>query len=414
MPAHSTPLRALNSTGAAITLSLLTLACPIEGQEPPLKSGNIQLDQAVIEIPLDLDTGQPIVEVFVNESGPYRFILDTGSAGSLIDVAVARQLGLELGESDRVGPPLDPEAIEVQRVQPAVMTVGGMTINSPDMMAFDFASMGGELASGIVGLSAFEGVLLTLDYSRRVASVRVDSLSAEEPFVLSYDATTSGVRFDIEINGQALPADIDTGSPGSFTLPEKMIPDLAFLSQPNVVGAARLAGGEYPVRQAQLDGVIRVAGVDYLNPQVQLGGFVDGFANLGAQVVRDFVVTVDTRNKRVRLAHGASAVDAPQPGRPTAIRIGRGSGPRRLGIAFYGAPGGRLPVQDGGLAIREVIPGSLAEAAGLRTGDVIRELNATPIASFDMTSLGAVLSGQGPLEFTVERGDQELVVRIPE
>lgn len=408
------PSRAIGCRGTVIVLSLLTLACPMEGQEPALESGNIRLDQAVVEIPLDLDTGRPMVDVTVNGSGPYRFILDTGSAGSLIDLGLAKELGLELGESDRVGPPLDPEAVEVRRVQPHVMTVGGMTIQEPDIMAFDFTIMGGGLTAGILGLSAFEGVLLTLDYSQQLATVRVDSLGPEDPLVVSYNATATGVRFDIEVNGERLPADLDTGSPSSFVLPETMMPELEFLSEPTVVGRARLAGGEYPVRQAQLDGVIRVAGVEYSNPQVQLASFVDGFANLGAQVIRDFVVTVDPRNERVQLEHGASSVDAPaQNGGPTAIRIGRGSGPRRVGIAFYGAPGGTLPVQDGGLAIREVISGSLAEAAGLRAGDVIQELNSTPIAAFDTTSLGAVLGGQEPLEFTVQRGDQELVVRIP-
>src|SRR5262245_60099750 len=42
----------------------------------------------------DLIGGRPVVDVFLNGNGPYRFLLDTGGQSNQVEAGLARTLGL--------------------------------------------------------------------------------------------------------------------------------------------------------------------------------------------------------------------------------------------------------------------------------------------------------------------------------
>src|ERR1700716_1122897 len=57
----------------------------------------------VVSVPLDLQSGMPVVEVLIDGKGPYRFALDTGVKYSLIvDRNLAKQLALRHRGSERI------------------------------------------------------------------------------------------------------------------------------------------------------------------------------------------------------------------------------------------------------------------------------------------------------------------------
>lgn len=153
--------------------------------------------------------------------------------------------------------------------------------------------------------------------------------------------------------------------------------------------------------------------------------------------VSDLVTAIDGRDvlnsRDLRNAVGLARLD--QPLRLTVLRDGRrqdievrldsaadaqasaGNGreaPERRADEnrFFGAQLQDLPTANPGVGISAVEPQSRAAAAGLRPGDVIRELNRQPVAS--LSALNAQLSEQPRvLALTIERDGQTLMVIMP-
>lgn len=107
----------------------------------------------------------------------------------------------------------------------------------------------------------------------------------------------------VAINGRSIAAHFDTGSPGSLTLPDSMEANLKFKTKPRVMGRARTVNGAFEVRGAQLDGKVSIMGFQFDDPQVMLVGALDDMhaAIIGSSMLRDFVLTFDQENNRVRL-----------------------------------------------------------------------------------------------------------------
>jgi len=70
-----------------------------------------------------------------------------------------------------------------------------------------------------------------------------------------------------------------------------------------VVGHARTIGNEFDIRAAELRGSVRLGRYEFPGATV---GFQPVFpmANVGARVLKDFRVTFDQRNGRMRLVRG--------------------------------------------------------------------------------------------------------------
>jgi hypothetical protein len=54
--------------------------------------------QQVVEIPFDFVRNEIILQVKVDGKGPFNMMLDTGTDPSAVDLATAKELGLELSD----------------------------------------------------------------------------------------------------------------------------------------------------------------------------------------------------------------------------------------------------------------------------------------------------------------------------
>jgi regulator of sigma E protease len=81
-----------------------------------------------------------------------------------------------------------------------------------------------------------------------------------------------------------------------------------------------------------------------------------------------------------------------------------------LAIAIFAALLMTLGETVGATSIDSVKPGSAAEAAGLRVGDVILKVNGRKIDNFEQLTNKVILSSDTPLNFLIKRGDQELEI----
>jgi len=71
-----------------------------------------------------------------------------------------------------------------------------------------------------------------------------------------------------------------------------------------------------------------------------------------------------------------------------------------------------LPRSVSGVVVSEVQPGSAAEEAGLRLGDVIREVNRKPVGSVTAYQAAARAAGRGAVVLLIQRGDSTAYVTV--
>jgi predicted metalloprotease with PDZ domain len=112
-------------------------------------------------------------------------------------------------------------------------------------------------------------------------------------------------------------------------------------------------------------------------------------------VMSHLQVSIDQQNHLVRFR------------RPAGAETGGDAGERRrLGLMLGGAGG------TSGLDIAGVVPGSLAESAGLREGDRLVTVNGRRCDQYTMPELGELFGSSTPLTFGIERDGAAQTIEI--
>lgn len=342
-----------------------------------------------------LDSGlHPRVNVDVGDGKRHAFIVDTAAPVSLIDSAIAEERGYEVVGEIRLGAP-GGSRVPASIVKVPLARVGMAEIRDADFVAMDLASFSGGDMQGVLGLGLFREYLLTFDY--RGGEIRVERgiLSAQDPGAMHYQDIGGHIHVDMQVAGASLSAHIDTGSAGGFTLPVAMKDKLPLKEAPVSGGEAHLVGGNRKMLQAQLDGKIVFAGTVFGDPRVTFLDPSPGAGNIGSGVLSEFLTTIDQKHHLIRFERAGA-----EPSAQTAQQ------PRRLGLIFRNVPGNM------DMTIGEVVPGSLAEQAGLAAGDKILTINGKVAAEYDMSELGALFRSTAPLSFDVERDGRRHTVAV--
>lgn len=240
------------------------------------------------DVPMRLHRGMPVVAVRVNGSGPFSFGVDTGAMDSVIVFSsLAAQLGAR--DSDRV-------PIESISIGDAVFTgISGKSNNlGPAGLPFD----------GILGLPLFADYLLTLDYPAGCMRIeRAELPKADGKTVLALDEHPTGLAIlELEVDGESLAALVDTGNTAAaFYLPKSLVSRLTWTSDSGTSRVARTAGGEITLEEIKLAGVVRLGQFDFNQPVV-VSGDTFSMAIIGGQAFEEYVVSIDQRNRRMRLS----------------------------------------------------------------------------------------------------------------
>lgn len=350
-----------------------------------------RLARQTTEVPMPLVMGRPTIEATINGQGPYRFILDTGASMLVLFDSLAEELGLEATGSTRVGDPSSPQAVAASEYQVAAVGVGETTaegvyaISLPDMPGV------GDVR-GVFGLPVLHDLVTTLDYPGERLVLSRAPLGRNDGSV-AYRDEGGQINFDLDIAGHPIETHLDTGSPGALSLPLSLAEDLPLQAPPTVVGRGRTVSGEFEIHSAQLDGTLSWLGTTIEDPQLM---FNDRFAwgNLGGGLLQDFELTIDQVNRRLRLQ---------EPQGPRVVRRGPAGRPR-WGFGLRGQGGGAM-------SISQVMSGGIAEAAGLKAGDVIVKVNGRAMDAIDQAELGAIMQSS-PITLTVERDGREIDIEL--
>ncbi len=191
------------------------------------------------------------------------------------------------------------------------------------------------------------------------------------------------------VAGQAVVLHLDSGAPNGLSLPT------AFASQMTLDGPlvdrgyAKTVDQVMPIRGATLRGVFTIGRYSLEHPPVRFVDIARNVGNVGAAILRQFAITIDPAQTRLRLA-------GPADGRLAVIEVPR---------PYYGV---QLDAIDANpLEVGVVDQGSPAEKSGLRAGDQIVRLNGRPIDAVDVDGRVDALKNS-PLRLTVKRGPDTL------
>jgi predicted aspartyl protease len=294
------------AVGCAPTFRPETVVVPAAGADVAMAMA----EQAV--------AAQPIVDVFLNGCGPYRFVPDTGTTCVVVRRGLVEALGLKRGGGTaRVTTPSRTfEEVPVLRID--ALKLGRAEFRGVPAVAGDVPD---DRVDGVLGMALFSDHLLTLDFPSRRLKLRGGRLNRGDARTLAYRARdgTPVVRVVLPLRDgsqQAAWALLDTGYNGGLDLPSSLAARLPLTRPvPPAVGGATLPAGATITRETGKDGKTLIAvtapGEFLLNGSVRIGPYQvertwvatgsSGPPVLGMSVLSRFALTFDQRSRLVRL-----------------------------------------------------------------------------------------------------------------
>ena len=276
------------------------------GPHPPPPPSAV-VPEAGTTIPMLDFGGRPVISLMIGGHGPYRFILDTGAGVTVIADDLARELALGPPPGMKVmsanGGPA-PVIVIVPEASIAETKLEGITaVAAPLHAMFKEA----DAPRGVLSAASFPGYLLTLDYPNKRVSIRKGALGqADSKTIFQYGQDDDLPTVPIRIAGHDWHVHLDSGSGYGLMLPTRFLKELPLSSEPVETGKARTPGGEFPISRATVAGDLELGSYKIHLDQVAFSdvrpGHAPGIGNIGYEVLHRFVVTLDSQNRRIKLA----------------------------------------------------------------------------------------------------------------
>ena len=246
----------------------------------------------------------PVIEVTVNGQGPFLFAIDTGGQGmARVDSSLVTRLKLPTVDKMQASDGSGRNTRTLDVVQLESITFGGVQFKDVRAPTRDYnTSPSLPRIDGILGFNLFADYLLTLDYpAKRVRLERGELPKSNGADVLSFESPRGIPVIELIVGSNKVNAHIDSGNTiGGFVLPISLVEKLTVADAPMTVGKARTVSNEIEIKEARLIDSIRLGRFEFATPTIVFPALSDN-ANIGAKVLREFALTFDQKNKRVRL-----------------------------------------------------------------------------------------------------------------
>jgi hypothetical protein len=385
-------------------LSVATVSRTVQSPQP--------LRPTPITIPFELANWHIMLKVKVNNSRPLSFVLDTGDKYAIVDLAVAKELGLELREGVHIGG-AGSNTLTGAFVQNGTVTVNGIDgFSQPVRLALPTAFMASRLGQdfdGIIGCDFIKEFVVEVDYEAKQIK-----LHDKDKFVYS----GTGESIPIQVNSAGHPileAEVtppgsaatkgrfvlDIGSGGALALHSPFVAAQQLLThQPKTVKA--LGGGAGGEIKGQIGRVteLKIGSFRIKNPfamfsEDKAGAFANAelLGNIGAQIASRFRLFLDYSHNRIILEPNSS-----------------------FGNSFDRAfPGLSLTAEGKDyrtFRVKEVVPDTPAAEAGLQANDIITAIDNKPATEFNLSQIHDMFEKQNTYQLTVKRGEQTLQIKL--
>ncbi len=296
--------------GLAMSILLAVCVLPTVGQShmgggPQVPApASIQVPGDAVTVPMQDMEGRPVIDVKIDGKGPYRFVLDTGASVTVVSDELGRELSLPplagVHVASKGGGPV-----------PAIVMIHDIRIGNAVLEGVMAATMplGGLLKGenaprGVLSAANFPGYLLIYDYPGKRISIKKGALqSADSKSSFQYTEEQVLPTVPLRIAGHDTQVHLDAGSTFGLTLPVKFLTELPLASEPKPAAKVRTAGGEFSVSTARLNGTIELGKYKLDPDEVRFSdarpGLGPAAGNIGYEVLRHFVVTLDSKNRRI-------------------------------------------------------------------------------------------------------------------
>ena len=327
--------------------------------------------------------------------GPFPFVFDTGAQGSVMDLALARKLGLDLGQEINVGSP-GGKGRPGRLVTIDPLAIGGLALPGFTVVAFDGLPFPRTATSprGVIGPYGLNGLLVTLDYPRHQVVFRKGVLPEPDGLeVFGWESGRPLPEFPVTVADRPALVHLDSGAPSGLALPTSFQDQLPLEGPLVDMGYTKTVDRVRPVRGATLRSALKIGRYTLDHPTIRFLDLANGVGSVGAAILGQFVLTLDPAQARLRLA-------GPADGRLSEL----GERKPHYGIQLD-ALDARPPV------VLAVDTRSPAEKEGLRAGDRVVRMNGRPVEEMDIDAHLAAFR-ESPLELTVRRGDSTLMLTM--
>ena len=360
----------------------------------------------VVTIPFELVLKHVFVRVTVNHSRPLSFMLDTGDKMAIIDLDLAKELGLKF-KGPVKGSGAGATTVTGAFIQDAQFEFPGFDgFSQPVMLAFPLKSLAGRIGhdiDGVIGSDFIKEFVTEIDYHARV--VRLYDKD-------TFQYTGPGQSIPVELNAQGHPiVEAEVAPIGAKALTGKFLLDLGssaslalyspFVAQnhlpgPNVrtiraMGAAGV-GGEMKARIGRVTGLkigpFRLVAPVALFAEDKAGAFAsaDIQGNIGEQILSRFKIFLDYSRQRIILEPNKSFGEPFTP-------------------AFAGIVCEAQGIDFRIFRITDVLENSPASEAGLLKGDVITSVNGRSALEFTLSDLEDMFERPATYRLGIKRGD---------
>jgi len=342
-------------------------------------------------------------------TAPHWFLLDTGAKYSVVDLAVARSAGIELGE--RIGVTGGgKDTVAARMVKSGVVRVVGLEgLEQPLIVALplgDLADASGHELAGILGSDFIGGFVVEIDYERHTLTLR-DTTAYEyrgdgEALPITFnDAGHPQIKAQV-LDGPGPPRDgtfvLDIGSGAALILDTPFVDAGGFLTtgRPTVpwIEGRGLGGGIEGVVgrvDAMRLGRWRIERPVTVFSRAVSGPFASAEAqgNIGAAILERFKVILDYPRKRIILEPN--------------LRLTEPFEYNRTGLSLSSAgPDYRI------IQVTAVADRSPAAEAGVRSGDRLVEIDGRPASDFTLSQIRFMFKDAKRCSLTIQRGNARL------
>ena len=290
-------------------LLLLALAAPPSGaahahpvmMRPHAITCELAADSVVV--PMRIVRDHIRVDVMVEGKGPFPFLFDTGASGSVMDLAFAKQQGLALGPEVMVSSP-NGGGRPGRMVKLDTLRIGGLATHGMMSVAFDGLPFppAPDMPRGVIGPYGMNGLLVTLDYPHQRLVFRRGALPAPDAReIFGWDRSRPLPEIPVTLAGTAIAVHLDSGAPGGLSMPVAFEGRLPLAGPLVEMGRAKTVDRDDATRGARLNGDFVIGRWTLEQPTVRFSAALRGVGNVGNGILRQFAITIDPANARLRL-----------------------------------------------------------------------------------------------------------------
>jgi predicted aspartyl protease len=261
-------------------------------------------------IDFSLIENQVVVAILLGGNGPYTSLLDVAVAPSVVDLALARGLGLQIDETapgEAAGQGAGRATFYPSELPD--LQIGEHFVGSIEAVAADLASLGAKLGRplhAILGQSFFEGRVVQFDYEHQ--RLKLDPTTVEEGFSLPIEGAADRTPVvPVTVNGREVPVVLDTGSSLTLGIYLDAVADLGLAAARDAATPRTLTGARgrieaYEGTVASLAlGNLRLEHVPTVFLPRPASDPTRALGNLGNGFLQHTILTLDYRRGRLNI-----------------------------------------------------------------------------------------------------------------